>query len=95
ILTLAPTPAGGRRGRPAPGRGGGGGAAGTTNWNSSHNSSGTKRSTSVTEAACKSKAEPTATITQWTEFERGGHFAAMEEPAALTGDIRTFFRALR
>ncbi|MEV8328542.1 epoxide hydrolase family protein [Kitasatospora sp. NPDC056731] len=40
-------------------------------------------------------AERTATITQWTEFERGGHFAAMEEPAALTGDIRTFFRALR
>ncbi|MFF3002559.1 alpha/beta fold hydrolase [Kitasatospora sp. NPDC057940] len=40
-------------------------------------------------------AERTANITHWTEFERGGHFAAMEEPVALTGDIRTFFRALR
>ncbi|MEV8341395.1 epoxide hydrolase family protein [Streptomyces niveus] len=40
-------------------------------------------------------AERTANITRWTEFERGGHFAAMEEPAALTGDIRAFFRTLR
>ncbi|MFK0216470.1 epoxide hydrolase family protein [Streptomyces sp. NPDC090298] len=34
-------------------------------------------------------------ITHWTEFERGGHFAALEQPAALTGDIRAFARALR
>jgi len=26
---------------------------------------------------------------------RGGHFAAMEQPAALADDIRTFFRPLR
>jgi hypothetical protein len=25
----------------------------------------------------------------------GGHFAAMEEPAALVDDIRAFFRPLR
>jgi pimeloyl-ACP methyl ester carboxylesterase len=36
-----------------------------------------------------------ATIQQWTEFESGGHFAALEEPELLTGDIRTFFRSLR
>lgn len=36
-----------------------------------------------------------ATIAHWTEFDRGGHFAAMEQPALLTGDIRTFFRSLR
>jgi hypothetical protein len=29
----------------------------------------------------------------WSEFDRGGHFAAMETPDALTGDIRTFFRS--
>ncbi|MFF5788503.1 epoxide hydrolase family protein [Streptomyces sp. NPDC012693] len=34
-------------------------------------------------------------ITHWTEFEQGGHFAALEQPAALTGDIRAFARALR
>jgi microsomal epoxide hydrolase len=36
-----------------------------------------------------------ATITRWTEFDRGGHFAAMEQPALLTADIQTFFRTLR
>ncbi|MEU2056778.1 epoxide hydrolase family protein [Streptomyces bungoensis] len=35
------------------------------------------------------------TITHWTEFEQGGHFAALEEPAALAGDIRAFARTLR
>jgi epoxide hydrolase len=31
----------------------------------------------------------------WTEFDRGGHFAAMEEPDLLVGDVREFFRAFR
>jgi pimeloyl-ACP methyl ester carboxylesterase len=35
------------------------------------------------------------TITRWTEFERGGHFPALEKPAQLTGDIREFVRSLR
>ena len=34
-------------------------------------------------------------VVRWTEFPRGGHFAAMEEPELLAGDIRTFFRPLR
>jgi len=34
-------------------------------------------------------------VQRWTEFERGGHFAAMEQPAALLEDIRAFFRTLR
>jgi pimeloyl-ACP methyl ester carboxylesterase len=33
-------------------------------------------------------------IVRWTEFDRGGHFAAMEEPDLLIGDIRAFFRDL-
>jgi microsomal epoxide hydrolase len=36
-----------------------------------------------------------ATIARWTEFDRGGHFAALEQPELLTGDIRAFFRSLR
>ncbi len=34
-------------------------------------------------------------ITHWTEFDRGGHFAAMEQPELLTNDIREFARSLR
>jgi microsomal epoxide hydrolase len=34
-------------------------------------------------------------ITHWTEHERGGHFAAMEQPAALVADIRKFFATVR
>jgi microsomal epoxide hydrolase len=34
-------------------------------------------------------------IVQWSEFDRGGHFAAMEEPDLLVGDVRKFFRRFR
>jgi pimeloyl-ACP methyl ester carboxylesterase len=34
-------------------------------------------------------------VTRWTEMPRGGHFAAMEEPALLVEDVRAFFRTLR
>lgn len=34
-------------------------------------------------------------VTRWTEFPRGGHFAALEEPELLVGDIREFFRGSR
>ncbi|MGW5387692.1 epoxide hydrolase family protein [Nocardia sp. NPDC003963] len=33
-------------------------------------------------------------IRHWSEFERGGHFAAMEVPDLLAGDIRDFFLGL-
>jgi epoxide hydrolase len=31
----------------------------------------------------------------WTEFDRGGHFPAMEAPALLAGDLQAFFGPLR
>jgi epoxide hydrolase len=34
------------------------------------------------------------TLTHWTETERGGHFAAMEQPGLLVEDIRAFTRTL-
>jgi pimeloyl-ACP methyl ester carboxylesterase len=34
-------------------------------------------------------------IRRWTVMQRGGHFAAMEQPKALAEDIRAFFRPLR
>jgi pimeloyl-ACP methyl ester carboxylesterase len=33
-------------------------------------------------------------ITRWTEFETGGHFAAMETPDLLVQDVRAFFRTV-
>lgn len=36
-----------------------------------------------------------ANIEHWSEFERGGHFAAMEVPEELISDLRVFFRAKR
>jgi epoxide hydrolase len=40
-------------------------------------------------------AELSNNIVHWSEFDRGGHFAAMEVPDLLTGDIRQFFRQFR
>lgn len=34
-------------------------------------------------------------VTRYTRFDRGGHFAAMEEPDLLIDDVRAFFRTLR
>ena len=40
-------------------------------------------------------AEMSNHIVHWTEFDRGGHFAAMEQPDLLVGDVRAFFRPFR
>jgi epoxide hydrolase len=40
-------------------------------------------------------AERTNNIVRWTEYDRGGHFAAMEQPDLLIDDVRAFFRTLR
>jgi microsomal epoxide hydrolase len=37
-------------------------------------------------------AERGQNIVHWTEFDRGGHFAALEQPDLLIADVRTFFR---
>jgi microsomal epoxide hydrolase len=34
-------------------------------------------------------------VVRWTEMPAGGHFAAMEEPELLAGDIREFLRPIR
>ena len=40
-------------------------------------------------------AERDNNVVHWTEFSRGGHFAAMEAPDLLTNDVRDFFRQFR
>ena len=34
-------------------------------------------------------------IRRWSEMPKGGHFAAMEQPAALASEVLEFFRELR
>ena len=34
-------------------------------------------------------------VTRYTRFDRGGHFAAMEEPDLFVDDVRAFFRTVR
>jgi microsomal epoxide hydrolase len=40
-------------------------------------------------------AERAYNIQRWSEMPKGGHFAAMEEPALLAADIREFYRNLK
>jgi pimeloyl-ACP methyl ester carboxylesterase len=39
--------------------------------------------------------DPEHRMAHWSEFERGGHFPAMEVPDLLVGDLREFFRGVR
>jgi pimeloyl-ACP methyl ester carboxylesterase len=40
-------------------------------------------------------AEQEANLVHWSRFDRGGHFAAAEEPELVVDDLRAFFRPLR
>jgi pimeloyl-ACP methyl ester carboxylesterase len=48
-----------------------------------------------TDPTIRRVAEREHTIVHWSEFDRGGHFAAMETPDLLVEDIRAFFRQFR
>lgn len=39
--------------------------------------------------------DPERKIAHWKEYASGGHFAALESPAILIDDVRTFFRSVR
>jgi hypothetical protein len=39
--------------------------------------------------------DPDHKMAHWTEYDRGGHFAALEVPDLLVDDLRTFYRSLR
>jgi len=40
-------------------------------------------------------AERSNNIVHWSQFDRGGHFAASDAPDLLVEDLRTFFRLFR
>jgi pimeloyl-ACP methyl ester carboxylesterase len=46
----------------------------------------------TTDVTVRPFAERDHNVVRWTEFSRGGHFAALEAPDLLTGDVREFFR---
>ncbi|WP_116949571.1 epoxide hydrolase family protein [Jiangella endophytica] len=39
--------------------------------------------------------DPMGAVVRWTEFDRGGHFAALEAPDLLAADVKAFFATLR
>jgi hypothetical protein len=47
------------------------------------------------DTTIRSVMDPAAQIEHWSEFDRGGHFAAMEVPDLLAADLRAFFRRHR
>jgi pimeloyl-ACP methyl ester carboxylesterase len=47
------------------------------------------------DIAIRRFAEQSNTIVHWSEFDRGGHFAATEVPEMFTEDVRLFFRRAR
>lgn len=47
------------------------------------------------DVAIRRYGEKTYNIVHWSDFDRGGHFAAMEAPDLFVKDVREFFRRLR
>ncbi|QIS06307.1 alpha/beta fold hydrolase [Nocardia brasiliensis] len=66
-------------------------------WGASKKSSGVPTAALVFahDIGIRKYAETEHNITRWHDLDRGGHFAALEEPVLLTTDIREFFRDLR
>ena len=46
------------------------------------------------DIAIRRYAERANNIVHWSDFETGGHFAALETPELLVQDIRVFFASL-
>jgi pimeloyl-ACP methyl ester carboxylesterase len=46
------------------------------------------------DISIRSAAEQANTIARWTDFDTGGHFAAIETPDLLVADVREFFAGL-
>jgi pimeloyl-ACP methyl ester carboxylesterase len=48
----------------------------------------------LSDVAIRRYAEQNNRIVHWSEFDRGTHFAAIDAPDLMIGDIRSFFRGL-
>ena len=47
------------------------------------------------DTTIRSLMDPDGSVEHWSEYDRGGHFAAMEVPELLVEDVRLFSRPLR
>jgi pimeloyl-ACP methyl ester carboxylesterase len=70
---------------------------GARSWGQANQPSGVPTGVAVfpMDVTIRPIAEREHNIVHWSEFDRGGHFAAMEAPGLLVADIREFFRPLR
>jgi epoxide hydrolase len=66
-----------------------------SNWNQQPLTAPTGVAVFAEDVAIRRYAERGNNIVHWSEFDRGGHFAALEAPNLLVGDVRDFFRSLR
>ncbi|HEX5548081.1 MAG TPA: alpha/beta fold hydrolase [Ktedonobacterales bacterium] len=66
-----------------------------SNWGQQLGTTPTGVAVFAEDVAIRRYAEQANNIVHWSEFDRGGHFAAMEAPDLLVGDIRQFYRSLR
>jgi pimeloyl-ACP methyl ester carboxylesterase len=48
----------------------------------------------TTDVSVRPFADKLHNVVRWTEFDRGGHFAALEAPDLLAADLQDFFRPL-
>jgi len=48
----------------------------------------------TTDVTVRRFADQVHHVVRWSEFDRGGHFAALEAPDLLGADVRDFFRSL-
>jgi pimeloyl-ACP methyl ester carboxylesterase len=49
----------------------------------------------ATDTTIRALLDPDGVAAHWSEFDRGGHFPALEVPDLLADDLRKFFRAYR
>jgi pimeloyl-ACP methyl ester carboxylesterase len=80
----------------AGGEGGEGGAGGEGGGHATEEA-GPARGVAVfaADTTIRSLLDPAGTIEHWAEYDRGGHFPAMEVPDLLTNGLRTFFHGRR
>jgi len=48
----------------------------------------------TTDVTVRPFAARVSNVVRWSEFTRGGHFAALEAPDLLISDLQEFFRLL-
>jgi epoxide hydrolase len=65
------------------------------NWGKEPSATPTGVAAFAEDVAIRRYAERGNNIVHWSDFDRGGHFAAMEAPDLLVGDVRAFFRRVR